>query len=208
MIKNIVFDMGQVLTRFDPNSIIQHFVTDPLDVKLIRNEVFEKSEWQELDRGTFMEEDILPVVCERLPERLHSATSNMLLHWREHMNTLDNIVPLIETLKDNGYSIFLLSNAGKSMLRFTYKLPVLEMFSGILFSGQVYLLKPDPKIYLEFFGRFSLNPTECFFIDDQLDNIETGRKLGMGGFCYAGEIPPLCAAMKNAGIAISVNLNE
>ena len=208
MIKNIVFDMGQVLTRFDPDSIIRHFVADPLDVKLIRNEVFEKSEWQELDRGTFMEEDILSAVCARLPERLHSSTSNLLLHWREYMDVLENIVPLIQQLKNNGYSIFLLSNAGKSMLRFTYKLPVLQLFSGILFSAQVYLLKPDPKIYLEFFNRFSLNPTECYFIDDRLDNIETGRKLGMDGFCYGGEILPLYTAMKNAGISVSGNLNE
>jgi len=42
----------------------------------------------------------------------------------------------------------------------------------------------------------------------RLDNIETGRKLGMDGFCYGGEIPPLCNAMKNAGISVSGNLNE
>lgn len=202
MIKNIVFDMGQVLIVFDPDSIIQHFVTEPKDIELIRNEVFEKTEWQELDRGTLIEEDMVPLVCARLPERLHDAAVNLLLHWREYMNPLDNIVPLIQQLKENGYSIFLLSNAGKNMLHYEDKLPVLKYFSGILFSAEVYLLKPEPEIYLKFFERFSLNPLECFFIDDRLENIEAAQKLGMDGFCYAGEVPPLCEALKSAGISV------
>ncbi|HEX3039092.1 MAG TPA: HAD family phosphatase [Caproiciproducens sp.] len=205
MIKNIVFDMGRVLVGFDPDAIIQEFTDDPADIPIIRREVFEKSEWRELDRGTLMEEDMIPLVCARLPERLHSIAEKLLLHWREYMEALDDIVPLARQLQENGYALYVLSNAGKSMLNFKYKLPVLKYFTGTLFSAEVYLLKPEPGIYQEFFKRFSLDPAECFFIDDTPENIEAGKEFGMNGFRYTGEIRPLCEALENAGVSVSSN---
>jgi haloacid dehalogenase superfamily, subfamily IA, variant 3 with third motif having DD or ED len=205
MIKNIVFDMGRVLVGFDPDAIIQEFTDDPADIPIIRREVFEKSEWRELDRGTLMEEDMIPLVCARLPDRLHSIAEKLLLYWREYMEALDEIVPLARQLQENGYALYVLSNAGKSMLNFKYKLPVLKYFTGTLFSAEVYLLKPELGIYREFFKRFSLDPAECFFIDDTPENIEAGKEFGMDGFRYTGEIRPLCEALESAGVSVSSN---
>lgn len=202
MIGNVVFDMGQVLTRFDPDSIIRCFVDSEEDIPLIRREVFEADEWVELDRGILTEESLTPIVCERLPERLCEPVTQLLLHWREHMTALDNMEPLVRDLKGAGYSLYLLSNAGLSMLRFTDRLPALRYFSGTLFSAEVHFLKPGREIYLAFFERFSLNPRECFFIDDQQANIDTARELGMDGFRYTGEPELLRAALKRAGIAL------
>jgi len=203
MIRNIVFDMGQVLTAFNPDNFIKHYVTNPEDIRLVRSEVFEKSEWQELDRGTVTEVEVIAPICARLPSYLHTATSELLLHWREHMTGMDNILPLVRELKENGYSLYLLSNAGKSMFEFTYKIPALQYFSGILFSAEVLLLKPEPEIYLRFFEKFSLKPQECYFIDDRLDNIEAGQALGMDGFCYEGQVAPLRIALRQAGVALN-----
>ena len=195
--------MGQVLTAFEPDDFIRHYVTNPEDIRLIRSEAFEKSEWQELDRGTVTEEDVIAPICARLPAHLHAPTTELLLHWREYMTGMDNILPLVRELKENGYSLYLLSNAGKSMVEFTYKIPALQYFSGILFSAEVLLLKPEPEIYLKFFEKFSLKPEECYFVDDRLDNIMAGQALGMDGFCYEGQVAPLRVALCQAG----VNLN-
>ena len=202
MIRNIVFDMGQVLTGFDPNEIIRVFFDHEADIPLIRKEIFESSLWQDLDRGTLTEQDLIPIVKERLPQRFHSGAEQLLLHWREHMIQLHAVPQLAIELKKAGYPLYLLSNAGKSMFEFKEKLPVLREFSGILFSAEVLLLKPDPKIYQAFFERFSLKPEECFFIDDMSANIEAGRSLGMEGFRYTGEIEPLRAALRCAGVNI------
>jgi putative hydrolase of the HAD superfamily len=202
MIRNIVFDMGQVLTAFDPDYFIRQYVTDPEDICLIRSEAFEKSEWVELDRGTVTEEDMIAPICARLPVRLHAPTKELLLNWHEHMTGLDNILPTVLELKEKGYSLFLLSNAGKAMLNFTDKIPALQYFSGILFSAEVLLLKPDKEIYLKFFERFLLKPQECYFIDDRAENIGAGRSLGMDGFCYQGNVELMRDALKQAGVAL------
>ena len=51
MIKNIVFDMGNVLVRFDPELFMDRYSLTGEDRKLIRNEVFRSVEWTMLDRG-------------------------------------------------------------------------------------------------------------------------------------------------------------
>ena len=56
MIKNIVFDMGNVLVRFDPELFMDRYSLTGEDRKLIRNEVFRSVEWTMLDRGVIDEE--------------------------------------------------------------------------------------------------------------------------------------------------------
>lgn len=200
MIKNIVFDMGGVLTGFDPDEIGSHFCTSKDDIALLRKTIFDTELWAELDRGTIVEEDMIAPACKLLPERLHGCAQQLLLHWREYMTPLDELVPLAQELHAAGYPLYLLSNAGKKMLSFTEKLPVLRLFSGILFSAEVLMVKPEPGIYLEFFRRFSLKPEECFFIDDMPENIAAAARCGMEGFRYGGEAAPLRTALKSAGV--------
>ena len=202
MIKNIVFDMGEVLMKFDPDEIIGHFTSSKEDTALLRQAIFYTKAWKELDRGTIMEEEMIAPACALLPDRLHGTAADILRHWREYMTPLDDLVPLAEELHEAGYPLYLLSNAGKSMLRFKEKLPVLRFFSGTLFSAEVLMIKPEPGIYLEFFRRFSLRPEECFFIDDRPENIAEAKALEMDGFCYEGKVPPVRAALKKAAIKI------
>ncbi|MBW7573793.1 HAD family hydrolase [Caproiciproducens faecalis] len=200
MIKNIVFDMGQVLVDFNPDFFISHYAKDPEDIRRIRSAVFETSRWTEIDRGTITEEDLIEPACSVLPERLHAAATELLLHWMDHMQTMDNILPLVRELKENGYPLYLLSNAGKRIHSFTPKITALQYFSGIFFSADVHYIKPDEEIYLKFFEKFSLNPRECYFIDDRAANVEAGQKLGMEGHCYEGDPDVLRTALQENGI--------
>ena len=46
------------------------------------------------------------------------------------------------------------------------------------------MMKPDKNIYYRLFEKFSLNPEECFFIDDTKENIIASEKCGMKGFVF------------------------
>ncbi|TGJ75628.1 HAD family hydrolase [Caproiciproducens galactitolivorans] len=202
MIKNIVFDMGQVFVDFNPDYFIGHYVTDREDALLLRTELFGKSEWVEMDLGTMTEEDLVQPVCARLPERLHFAVKELLLHWQDYMKVFHNLDPLVAELKQNGYSLYLLSNASVSIHKFTKKIMALQYFDGTFFSADVHYIKPDPNIYRLFFEKFSLRPEECFFTDDRADNVEAGRRLGMEGFVYKGEEQPLRDTLRRAGVSL------
>lgn len=47
--------------------------------------------------------------------------------------------------------------------------------------------KPNPDIYQHLFDTFSLNPSDCFFMDDKPENIKAAQKLGMNGMVFTGE---------------------
>lgn len=73
----------------------------------------------------------------------------------------------------------------------------------MLISADYKLLKPEKEIYLALYEKFSLNPEECFFIDDVQKNIDGARETGMDGHCYYhGDIEILKAALKEKGIKL------
>ena len=47
MIKNIIFDMGNVLLSYNPDVCLNRFVQDEEDRAIIRKELFEGPEWVE-----------------------------------------------------------------------------------------------------------------------------------------------------------------
>ncbi|WP_286908179.1 HAD family hydrolase [Clostridium sp. UBA1652] len=60
MIKNIVFDLGNVLLDFNPLDYLKaKGIEDSVKCKEIFNEIFKSEEWLMLDRGTITEEDAI-----------------------------------------------------------------------------------------------------------------------------------------------------
>lgn len=69
-------------------------------------------------------------------------------------------------LLDRGIRLYILSNTGFTFHKFCYKIRYYDRFSGQILSCEERLMKPDPAIYRRLCDRFSLEPSECLFIDD------------------------------------------
>ena len=67
MIKNIVFDMGNVLVKYSSNPVCDHYISDLLDRERVRTAVFVSPEWNMLDMGVITDEQALEQICARLP---------------------------------------------------------------------------------------------------------------------------------------------
>ena len=59
MIKNVLFDMGNVLIRFAPEVFVRNAGVSGDDQKLLLRELFGSIDWIELDRGTIGEAEII-----------------------------------------------------------------------------------------------------------------------------------------------------
>ena len=94
MIKNIVFDMGNVLVRFDPELFMDRYSLTGEDRKLIRNEVFRSVEWTMLDRGVIDEEIAEQRILPRLPERLHDAARGLIEKWDDPIVPVEGMMEL------------------------------------------------------------------------------------------------------------------
>ncbi len=202
MIKNIVFDMGWVLLEYKPEEYARRFVTDENDVKQICREFFGGPEWPLNDRGTISEEDFISKVSARLPSRLHSDVRRLWEEWHHYLKPIESTNRLAIELKEKGYGIYLLSNVCVKYHIFRTCLPAVAYMDGEFISADIHYIKPEEEIYRQFFQKFYLNPEECFFIDDNPDNLAAAASLGMRGFLYEQDTEKLIVALRNQGISI------
>lgn len=201
MIKNIVFDMGQVLICWHPELLIEHLGLSEEDRKLVIREVFQSVEWVRLDRGTISEEDATIAMCRRLPAHLHTAAETLINDWwKRPLVPMPGMAELVGELKENGYGIYLLSNASLRLREYFHRIPGSEYFDGLLVSAEQKLIKPQHEIYERLFKTFSLKQEECFFIDDAPVNIEGAYQVGMPGAIFRGNVTALRRELRNSGI--------
>ena len=202
MIKNIVFDMGNVVIRFDPDAFIERFGVSGEDKKTLLLEIFRSPEWVMMDRGRLTDEQCADVLCPRVPEHLRDVARKLIALWDRPIIEIEGIYPLIEELKGLGYSIYLLSNASCRQPDYWQRIPAAKFFDGTLISYSVKLIKPMPEIYEKFFETFGLRREECFFIDDSPANIEAGLYVGMPGVVFHNDIKRLRRQLRAAGVMV------
>lgn len=204
MIKNIIFDMGKVLIHWNPRDFIRPFnLTEPEMVQLER-EVFQNVEWLQMDRGILEPQAAVQPIILRLPEKLHEPAKTLVLSWhKRYLKPMEGMAELIQELKQNGYGIYLLSNANQFVRVYFSNIPGSEYFDGLMFSFEEHHLKPEHEIYERLYERFALKPEECWFIDDTNVNIEAALLTGMRGTIFRGDTKQLRRELQNAGIQIS-----
>ena len=202
MIKNIVFDMGNVVIRFDPAAFIDRFGVSGEEREALLREVFRSPEWVMMDRGTLTDEQCADILCPRLPEHLRDIARKLIAFWDRPILETDGICPLIEELKGLGYGIYLLSNASCRQPDYWQRVPASRFFDGTLISYSVKLVKPMPEIYEKFFETFSLRREECFFIDDSPANVEAALYVGMPATVFHNDTARLRRELRAAGVMV------
>lgn len=204
MIKNILFDMGNVLIRFDRNYFLDRLGICEEDKQLLMREVFLSVEWVQMDRGNLCEETAAASCCRRLPPRLHNAAEELFCRWDQPaILTFEGMYELIEELKGKGYGIYLLSNASARQHTYWSRIPESKFFDGKIISADERMMKPQPEIYLRTLDRFRLKADECFFIDDVPANIEGAMFCGMHGTVFHGDIPLLRRQLRSSGVDVN-----
>ena len=201
MIRNIVFDMGNVLLRFDPEWFLtRDGITDPDDRKLIMNELFRSVEWAMMDSGMLTESTAEPYILARIPDRLKDSVRHLLFHWAYPRETIPGMEDLVRRLKESGYGLFLLSNASIAQHDYWPLYTVSRYFDGKLISCDVKVVKPSREIYQIFTDKFSLEPDECLFIDDSPANVAGAIACGWQGIVFHGDSGELIRKLAEYGI--------
>lgn len=203
MIRNILFDMGQVLIRFDRKLFLDRLDISEGEKQLLLREVFLSVEWVQMDRGTKNEATALESIYRRLPEHLHAAAETLACHWDEPMLPIDGIYELVEELKGNGYGIYLLSNASLRQHEYWPRIPASRFFDGKLISADHQVIKPQPEIYDLCLQKFGLKAEECFFIDDVPANVEGAFYCGIPGAVFHKDVTLLRRQLRAAGVIVT-----
>jgi HAD superfamily hydrolase (TIGR01509 family) len=185
MIKNIVFDIGNVLITFHPEEYLRAKVVDEESRQKIHQAIFLSPEWLLLDRGTLSEQEAIRIYHERCPEVKTVLNSNLSDLYEDLLNPIDETIAVLYDLKKRGYHIYILSNyQEKAFAYITERYGFPAHVDGKVLSYEVKHLKPEPEIYHALLNRYGLIPEETVFIDDSLANIKTAESLGIKGIHY------------------------
>ena len=184
--KNIIFDFGNVIGKFDGHYILRQFCSSEQDLELLFDVIF--SGWGELDKGTVDYDENIENVVRRVPARLEDTVRAFFRGWPEHIIPVRGTAECIRELKERKVPIYLLSNAPTYFAEWAERIDTLRLFDGIVFSAPLKMAKPEPEIYQYLFRTYDLKPEECFFIDDLEKNIRAAKEAGMDGIIFTGSI--------------------
>lgn len=202
MIKNVIFDMGGVLIDYAPEkTCYKFFDKETADIAL--KVIFRNQLWSDRDRGIINSDEIMDIIRDKIPADALELVDKMVHNYYPYMPPFEKMYDVVKALKENGYGIYLLSNAAQDFYENKKYIPALSLFDGYLISADYKLLKPEKEIYQALFEKFSLKPEECYFIDDVQKNIDGAKAAGMDGHCYYhGDVEILKDALREAGIKI------
>lgn len=188
-VKNIVFDMGNVLLAYNPQEYVKKVLHNPNAEKAVLQELFFGPEWVQLDAGTITEEQAVRQVKLRIPQYADEVQTAMDF-WHSDLNPVEGMPEIIDELKEKNYRIFLLSNTSLRFFSFYKKVKMFEKFDGFIVSAKEKLMKPNQAIYQCLCNRYSLIPKECLFIDDLQKNVDGAIQAGFAGHCFtdSGEL--------------------
>lgn len=186
-VSTLLFDLGQVIINLDFNATETAFKNIyGADYHRFKSEsatslVFEHFETGHIDQASFLQElnNLSPGQID--PTSLIQAWNAMLLDIPLHR------LEMLSTLGQH-FQIMLLSNTNSThlehvhaYLKTTYNITDWEdrYFDKAYYSHLMGLRKPNPEIYEAVLNENHLNPHEVLFIDDNFDNIESAKKLGI-----------------------------
>jgi len=185
MIRTVIFDIGNVLVKFDWKSYV-YGTFDEQTANILADAIWKSGYWVEFDRGVFSDAEIVALMEQAAPgyeKEIHTV----LEHSGEFLEKYAYTDEWIEALKKSGYRVLYLSNYGESLMeRRPDVLDFLSLMDGGLFSCHAKLIKPDPQIYAMLCQNFALNPKECLFLDDNEENVEAARDFGLHAICFHG----------------------
>ena len=204
MIRNLVFDMGNVLIHYIPQVFMDRLGVPAEDQPLLAREVFGSVEWIRMDRGTLDQEEAVAAMEARLPRRLWEYARRLVLGWwlDGPLMPVEGMAALLEELKGLGYGLYLLSNATVRQPEYFPGIPGSQFFDGAVISAHWKVLKPEREIYEILFREYGLEPSECFFVDDLNINVEGALCAGMDGYIFDGDVGRLRQALCRAGVPV------
>ena len=198
MIKNIVFDLGNVLLKGN-SSIVLDNLEIPNEIRhSIKDKFFNNCNYLDLGEETIKQHFDN---C-KFDFDINESTQEILLKYYKYRPFNNEMIELMNKLKHNNYKIFVLSNNNKETYEYLKQLPVFECVDGWVVSCDYHIVKPNKDIYLKLFETFNIKPEECYFIDDKKENIETGNILGMKGFVLNNNSNELISSMKENNITL------
>lgn len=182
--KTVVFDIGNVLLRFDPKTVCERIPEDKRE-KLYQAMFAPDGLWPEFDIALESNESIARRIAARAGnEAWRTDVMDAFLNFHLTMYPLP-LYGEIRALKEMGKKVYALTNYGEPAFSLAReRFDQLQAMDGAVVSAREKVVKPDPEIFERLITRYGLTPGETLFIDDSEKNIAAAEKLGFRVWLY------------------------
>lgn len=179
MIDSVLFDLGNVLIRWDPRHHYRDRFATAEDMEHFLAEVAPGSWNHEMDLG----KPFAQAIAER--SELFPEHAALLAEWKSQWGrmlggAIDDSVALLAALRDAGYRVAALTNwSAETYPVARERFPFLGWFEDVVISGVEGIAKPDPAMFALALTRTGFVAERTVFIDDNLPNVDAARALGL-----------------------------
>lgn len=198
MIKNVIFDYGNVLVDWNPAYLfLPVFNGDEEKCRYFTDNVCNREWFTRMDRGEDMD------TCVAELQALHPEYADAVAMFRDRWfdmchGDIPGMLEIIQDLKQKGYGVFGLTNwPAATFAEARRRFKTIGSIDNYVVSSSVHLAKPEPAIYQLLLSKYNLKAQECVFIDDRADNVNAAMALGMSGIVYPGTAKELLPILNN-----------
>ena len=181
----VVFDLGGVLIAWDPRHLYRKlFAGDETAMEHFLANVC-THEWNRCqDAGRSFAEGARLLKAEH-PEKAELIDAYFSRFDEMMPGPITGSVEILAELRDRGTPLYGLTNFSAETYPPAFeRFEFLRWFDGILVSGEVGLIKPDPRIFELLIERFAIDPRRAVYIDDVETNVIAARPLGIHGIHF------------------------
>ena len=182
--KNVIFDVGGVLLDWNPGRVLQGFYADASERERMKQLIFHHAGWLELDRGAMAEDELLQRIGERAGRPVPEL-QGLFEVVRDSLHPKQDTVALLGSLSARGVPLYCLSNMpSKIYATLSQRFDFWQHFDGIVISGDIRMVKPEPAIFRHLLERYGLRAGDTVFVDDLPANVEAAQRLGLHGIVF------------------------
>ncbi|WP_417727736.1 HAD-IA family hydrolase [Roseovarius sp.] len=183
----IVFDIGNVLLRWEPQAAFRHAYDNDAEIEAVLAEV-EFYDWNfEQDRGRPRAEAVAAIAA-RWPQHadlMDGYFDHFGLTIRERIQGAWDIIAELAT---RDHRLWALTNFSADTWPEALRLhpDLTDIFEGIVVSAHEGIVKPDREIFDLLCERAGAHPDQCYFTDDSAANVAGARAAGWQAHHFAG----------------------
>lgn len=186
MIKNIIFDLGNVIVQNPNIDTVKKFFKEEDDAIIFNNYIFKSEFWKMMDLGKITNLEIADLIKQQklVDVTDYNEIKDFMLNWFTKCNINEKTMEIGKKLKQKGYKIYILSNMSKATFEyFSKKYEFFSIVDGEIVSAYEGIKKPDLKIFKLLIDRYSLIAEDSLLIDDDDTNktLEIANSIGIKG---------------------------
>jgi putative hydrolase of the HAD superfamily len=176
---NVVFDLGGVVVRWQPEVLIATLFSDPAVQAIVRSGILDHDDWRDLDRGTLSRHEAIRRAVQRTGLSSTDVTT-FLQQVPPALVAIPETVDLLYRVKAQGHRLFCLSNMHVASIEHLEQAYTFwEVFTAAVISCRLQLIKPEPAIYTYLLDTYGLAGPETVFIDDMEVNLRAAAMFGI-----------------------------